>query len=144
MRKIYDNCSHVVIWLFLLNFYAQQYFFFGRNKTSHKTEIWSKKSSFIFSRGKCNVKKFSTILTIFIAPLRKVGEWETVRGYKDEKERVSECVVCVCVCESVREREQNWCEVLFLNRIKCSAIYLPPGVHLSLPSHIPTLSLSHI
>ncbi len=52
------------------------------------------KSSFIFSRGKCNVKKFSTILTIFIAPLRKVGEWETVRGYKDENERVS-----VCVCE---------------------------------------------
>ena len=83
-------------------------FFFGRNKTCHKTEFRSKKTSFTFSRGKCNVKKFSTILTIFIAPLRKVGEWETVRGYKDEKERVSVCVgVGVCLCESVRERESK-------------------------------------
>ncbi len=76
----------------------------GEIRRAIKLNFEVRKVVLFFSRGKCNVKKFSTILTIFIAPLRKVGEWETVRGYKDEKERVSEFVVCVCVC--VRERER--------------------------------------
>jgi hypothetical protein len=80
----------------------------GEIRRAIKLNFEVRKVVLFFSRGKCNVKKFSTILTIFIAPWRKVGEWETVRGFKDEKERVSVCVgVGVCLCESVRERESK-------------------------------------